>query len=645
MTAGTTKQCIVCGRQFPIETERCPDDDVILSEGDPLVGQNIDGKYQILSFVGVGGASRVYKAIHLDLGRTIALKFLKSSTPLDLQRFRREAVSVSQLNHPNIARVFSFSVTSRGEPYLAMEFLEGRSLAALTANEVLTLTQTVTIIAQIAEGLSLAHRQGIVHRDVKPGNIMIVEGPTGRTAKIVDFGMARLLLRDGKQKLTQTGEIFGTLQYISPEQYKGVSADHRADIFSLGVMLFELVTIDGKVPDKLKDFIARAIEPEPEDRYQSMEAFQEDLEQSTKSLDQNIKYTPMQLDVEFSDRRQPFWNIYLVAACAGLLCVSVAATMLIQKAFHKAPEQNYSRLVQRSLPVGIAALKLRVHELINALSLNEADELCRKWLKQAQNDRTLTRQILSDVTLELARIQSFKKNWVTAKALWMSELQYLEKTPAENYGDQLVVRLELVRVLGGMGDFASARDLIEQTRALVVKVEGKDSNSDLFMQYQSAALFELEHNDRLAEPAYRALVQHCTDLGDNARNELSVAQLALGRLYLRASNYKEAARCFRAVMRAGENAQSHLSLLAAEAGFEQGILNLRIGQLEKATKLMENGWNVLKNHPYTFNPGLLHPMRNLAQKLRDSGKIGRSVEWFKRAETLQARLQAQGIGE
>lgn len=210
-------------------------------------GDLIDDRYQIQEMVGKGGMCTVYKAQALLLNRAVAIKVLNPTFTKDeasIQRFQREATAVATLDHPNVIRAYGYGMI--GElPYMAIEFLEGRSLSqAIKEDGPFQSFRFDGIIKQVLAGLKNAHANGIIHRDLKPSNIMLVGPPGSEQAKIVDFGIARILPESGKeiQKLTQTGEIFGTIAYMSPEQCTADGVDARSDIYAIGCIMYEMLT-------------------------------------------------------------------------------------------------------------------------------------------------------------------------------------------------------------------------------------------------------------------------------------------------------------------------------------------------------------------------------------------------------------------
>ena len=215
------------------------------------MGKVIGGRFQIMELLGMGGMGAVYKAYDRDIEKIIALKCIRpelSSHPEVVQRFTQELLLARQVAHKNVIRIFDVR-ESGGLKFITMEFLEGQSLATLmAARGKLPSSEAVDIMRQVCSGLAAAHAEGVVHRDLKPSNIMIE--PSGRVV-VMDFGLARA---DDHDVLTKTGAIMGTFQYMSPEQAKGEKADGRSDIFTVGIILYELLT--GSTPYKSDSSIA-----------------------------------------------------------------------------------------------------------------------------------------------------------------------------------------------------------------------------------------------------------------------------------------------------------------------------------------------------------------------------------------------------
>ena len=204
---------------------------------DPLEGRARLGRYELIQRIGTGGAAVVYRGRDPERQTDVAIKVCTSANPKLRRRFLLEAQIAAALQHPNITRVLELG-SEDGFPYLVQELLEGEDLSACIKRRApMTLRERTSVLLQIARGLAYAHSQGVLHRDVKPRNVRVL--PDG-SVKLMDFGFAKLLDRD--LNLTTKGVAIGTLGYVSPEQFRGEQVDARADVFSFGVLAYELLT-------------------------------------------------------------------------------------------------------------------------------------------------------------------------------------------------------------------------------------------------------------------------------------------------------------------------------------------------------------------------------------------------------------------
>jgi len=257
------KICPTCDTTYEDNASFCSVDGkelVNTDQADPSypLGTVLDDRYRLVQFIGAGGMGEVYRAEHIYIQKTVALKLLRpeiTGSAEAVQRFYQEARASSSIGHRNIVTIEDFGKLDDGSIYLAMEYLSGSTLAGLIRKETLPLPRALKIVLQIAHGLSAAHARGIIHRDMKPENVFVIQDEAGGDmVKILDFGIAKINQTDsGGQNLTKTGTIFGTPHYMSPEQALGERLDPRTDLYSLGIVLFELVT--GRVPFKAESFL------------------------------------------------------------------------------------------------------------------------------------------------------------------------------------------------------------------------------------------------------------------------------------------------------------------------------------------------------------------------------------------------------
>jgi serine/threonine-protein kinase len=315
-------QCPQCGRQYATDLKECPADGALLradqtivgeTKTDPFVGRVLDDKYQLDERLGEGGMGTVYRATHLLIDRPVAVKVLNSKLVTDgaaRERFRREARAAGRLQHTNAVAVTDFGETSDGLVYIVMELLEGTPLRTVLATEApLDAARAVSLMLQIAAAVAAAHEAGIIHRDLKPGNIFVVQRPHApHIVKVLDFGIAKLATdsTDGQiaNTLTGTGVMIGTPRYMSPEQCDGAPLRPTSDVYSLGVILYEMLTgqtpftgatplalalkhsaeqprrprdLVASIPAALEEVVLHALAKKPEERPADAGAFRREL--------------------------------------------------------------------------------------------------------------------------------------------------------------------------------------------------------------------------------------------------------------------------------------------------------------------------------------------------------------------------------
>ncbi|MFZ5892141.1 MAG: serine/threonine-protein kinase [Myxococcota bacterium] len=304
-----SRQCPRCGGRFPADFKVCPRDAVPLedavSDEDAMVGQLLSGTYEIMRVIGEGGMGRVYEARHTRLAnKRFAIKMLHQELARQAEvvtRFQREAEAASVLTHPNVVGVFDVNTAPDGRPYIVAELLEGEQLGDyLDRRGKLTPAEAIPIVRAVCTALSLAHENGIVHRDVKPENVFLLGGQGG--VKVLDFGISKL--SEQGQNLTKTGMVMGTPDYMAPEQARGDRVDARADIYAVGAILYRALTgrkpfegldpmatltaalvqepprpssLEPSIPIALEMVIQHAMAKDPRERFQTMKELEEAL--------------------------------------------------------------------------------------------------------------------------------------------------------------------------------------------------------------------------------------------------------------------------------------------------------------------------------------------------------------------------------
>jgi serine/threonine protein kinase/tetratricopeptide (TPR) repeat protein len=311
-------------------------------------GTLVDRKYRIVEEIGRGGMGVVYKAEDIKLQRSVALKFLPHqwvSDPDARERFIQEARTASALDHPNICNIYEIGETEDGRMYIAMAYYEGESLREKIKRGPLETNEAVDLAIQTASGMAKAHGKGIVHRDIKPANILVTQDAL---AKVVDFGLAKLA---GQVKLTREGTTVGTVAYMSPEQAKGEAVDQRTDVWSLGVVLYEMLAgvlpfkgdreqalihlilqqeperlakFRKDLPPGLEDIVFKALAKKPASRYQTMEEMLGDL----RAIAEGLK--PLRAaSMIFRGRVLGVKKVYAYPALAGTVILAILAALFI----------------------------------------------------------------------------------------------------------------------------------------------------------------------------------------------------------------------------------------------------------------------------------------------------------------------------
>jgi hypothetical protein len=358
-----------------------------LPEPDPLIGALVGERYRVTELIGRGGMGAVYRAEHIHMRKTVALKVLhREMTAMDeiVARFEREAIAAGRIEHPNVVQARDYGQLPDGHFFLVLEYVEGRVLDRILkdAGETFSVERVLSIAGQIAEALEAAHSQGIVHRDLKPDNIMLVaQGAESEIVKVLDFGIAKISIHEreqSEQPITQAGTVFGTPEYMSPEQAAGQPVDERGDLYSLGLLMYRMLAghppftgtevqavlmmqitqpppaLERVIPTQLQSLVFDLLKKDPNQRVQTatevvarvLSIMDSDLTPSRSrtraklasisqidlprlSLTERLDAGVFGIPLEIAGQRVPIWRVTSVAMVALAVGVGVVLAVVI----------------------------------------------------------------------------------------------------------------------------------------------------------------------------------------------------------------------------------------------------------------------------------------------------------------------------
>lgn len=453
-------------------------------------GLIVDERYEVIAHLGDGGMGSVFKARERELNRLVALKILDPELSKDTEwraRFVREGRALSQLSHPNVLTIYRLGVWG-GIPFIAMEYLEGHVLMEELSDGPLPWQRAVRIAMQICDGMSFAHQKRIIHRDLKPANIMLLNKPHADFVKVLDFGLARIAgsATTQSQSLTQTGSLIGSVHYMSPEQCLGQKADHRADIYALGCLLFEAICGEppfeadnpiglmhkhvsepvrlvtscpglSDLPKQLDALIVKAVSKDLHNRYQTMDEFKQDLLFMSTG-----EFGRVEADGSAEIRRTKMRKAVIAAAGAGAVSLAVAGFFTFTD---EGALQSFQ--LQHSSPNGAPDKAV-------ADALSEADKLAGQkrpgaavrvleYVVTLSSKAPPSKQLLSTLYLRLARLYADSGDSVRgrrfAEAALLSYVDYLRGFGSGKHGIQksdakaIAATIDTIAACGGACHF------------------------------------------------------------------------------------------------------------------------------------------------------------------------------------------------
>ena len=570
------KQCPTCGLELAGTNAICVCDTSVIPSltKDNMIGSTLAGYYKIQEVIGRGGMGIVYKAKDMFMDRVIAIKMLHAhlvADPQSLQRFQQEAKAASSIGHQNVITAYDFGyIPDTKQPFLVMELLVGKSLADVIEEENgVDYERAMKIFIQACDALAAAHAKGVLHRDLKPSNIMLVQTKEDPDfVKIVDFGIAKLLPHSGKEmsNLTQTGEVFGSPLYMSPEQFLGGKLDERTDVYAMGCVMYEaligrppimgehvletmykhineapqkfaLARPDKKISDKIESVVMRALEKDQDQRYQTMAELRDALQLTQKGFKDRrplkVRLAAWRSKIKRAQKRHAdFATTVLfgvVLACAAVLicwCLTITARSTQDQEWKAMKVEGQKAYAREDLPTAERKFMDAAKKALDNFGEEDpryTDTLKRlAWVFESRGNYTGARKIYEKIN---------KLNPEDISKVKLAQLAYAGKTLAETLMEddftegftvalkKAVITLDkyfgptdpglvpLLEQLGTLykrdGKWAEAENEYMRIISIMTETEGQKSVGTARAFGQIAELYKIWGNDKAAEENFQ----------------------------------------------------------------------------------------------------------------------------------------------
>lgn len=644
--------CPHCAKQYGGLETNCPADgaQLVPAPAESSLFEDLDSRYEIISQIGTGGWSTVYKARHKVLDQLVAIKVLHQHLTFDskmLRRFEQEAQTASTLSHPNIVSIIDYG--SAPQPYIVMEYLEGNSLAEeIERQQKLSAQETIAIGLEICAALNCAHGQGIVHRDIKPSNI-ILTGQAGDSSrvKVVDFGLSKLLQNEGESSsgITRTGEAMGSPPYMSPEQWSGKGIDARTDIYALGCLLYEALTgspaFPGKSPvecmnkhltelpegivairpqlpggELLDRIVFKALGKNADERYQTARDMAADLEQA--KVGGRLIHAEKH---ELSLREWLKWRKTLLLRVVSLFALLI---VLVSGAAYLNREAILNSIWSYNFKAGLQAItahdsntaQLKLTTALSAIELSgKKDERLFKTLKLLapilKEQRNYTR--LSDINRKLSELTLGSKRY-----------QDLYRAAYSDYG---------------RGHYAASERLCMQAIAEARKSSDKNIPAAWALYVLGKDLANLSRFEESEKSLNGALQIFQTWLGDDDPSAIACRR-DLARAYSGQRRLAEARKTYEEVLRIQERLDGGESMAAAITLSNLGGNCYDSGDLVSAEKYLKRSITTLER-TFGTDQALSGTLSNLGQVYLAEKRYAEAEPVIRRAITLSEKFYGQ----
>jgi len=656
---------------------------IISNRMDSLVGVVLAQRYELNSFIGQGGMSVVYKATDKMLGKTVAVKLLLPhlvNDPISFQRFQQEARAASSLSHTNIVTIYDFGAGEDNVPYIVMDYLEGTPLNdAIKMLRGLALERSIAIFVQIADALQCAHNNKVLHRDLKPSNVLLIhQSPLADVVKLVDFGIAKLIPQDGGESLhlTKTGEVFGSPFYMSPEQCRGEKVDARADIYSMGCLMYEVIAgkppivggnlmetlykqlkevppsfsescPDKKVPEKLEAIIFKSLHKDPSMRHQSMNELAKELHQFLDEMEAGW-YTNAKLKLELlrlkiapfvGRERKLLWLLAAAVVIAGALAVQ-SLSVYFKDIREPPPRAASAWTVVEPSPkqkskyganVGMMQRNLRAYALTEGVDS----------------------PLYIDREQSLAVAHEESGHFREAAPLRKHIFESLKKTDGEKTDDTLDAQWSYAKTLARAGDWLAAADVYSDLYPKVAeRAELQDPNAMKKSESASHARFThiaeglanaLYASERYGEAVtyYETLLKEfkkfkATREGQAARRAAILCRL--GDCFRLRGLFPQAEKAYEEALTVWKEDKQNLNSLIATTRL-LGFVHFQQGHYKRARYLYETALPQMQAEFGESNPDVIAALREYSQLMWKKGNYLTSLITDLHVKELQSKWQ------
>ena len=631
-----------------------------------LGGQIIDEKFKITDVLGKGGMSVVYKANWVVLKKIVAVKTMHSHLVSDtnaLLRFKQEAQAAIALDHANVIKVYHFGITGGDDskPYIVMDFVEGESLSErIKRDKRLPVTEALQIFAQVCNALDHAHKKGVIHRDLKPSNIMLLHKPGEEVnTKLVDFGIAKLLPQEGEQahRLTQTGDIFGSPMYMSPEQCMGRAVDKRSDVYALGCVLYE--SLSGNPPhmggnvfetfhkhiteipaslsipntekallDRLDAIVFRALEKDPDKRYQTMADLEADVRAVLSDMQSGMRGTNLKMGLAKQQRmvlrfmhaapKMALLAVLAIIGIGGLGAYGWSKSAWFYETHAFEPTQTHW---MEFMPDKRKKLKLTQEEKQDRLNKGLM-AINFSLVNNSSNSAHQIKMYMDKATM-CAKIDAIAEE-VEARRI---VINLLRSNGSEKSMDYCIQAELLAECLLSQGDYGMARTLFKEAADIRWEQKNESTKTYMLLGYSWLKLAETEKTadqknfdlDRalaatdlaktrlLGQDEERPLPKQNTSVADYRR--LAICYAILGDIYRLQGKEFKASQSYELASKTlsapGSGEFKSTTYFLRELDLVEGYVNLAHGQYKEASEFYARALPYIRSH-FEHDPASLH---------------------------------------